>query len=273
MTDINKDQDGREEKAVMSEQLTALFDGTELSEEFKTTVETLFETAVNQHIAEKTQELEEDYQIKLDEAIEAEKDKMSETLDGFLSHVVQEWLEMNELAVEQGIRTEVAESFIEGMREVFKEHYVEMPEEKRDLVAEMAQRVEELEEQLNTRTQQLIETRKENKNYQMAQVIAEASKGLADTEVEKLVSLVEGIEFVNNEDFAKRVNIIKEAHFGEAALDDDDAHRGTGEDPSLHEELEPVDPSLQEEEEQIDDTVDPEIAFIAEQLGALNRKY
>lgn len=278
MTDIKKDQDGREEKAALSEQLTALFDGTELSEDFKTSVGTLFESAVAEKEKLIREELEAELAEKLDEAIDAEKDKMAETVDGFLTYVVEQWLEKNELAVEQGIRTEVAESFIEGMKGVFEEHYVEMPEEKRDLVAEMTKRVEELEEQVNEKTEQLIESRKQNKNYQKAQIIAEASRGLADTEVEKLVSLVEGIEFVDNEDFEKRVGIIKEAHFGESPTDDDDAHRGTGEDPALlgeEEELDKDEPvkTLEEEEEQLDEDLDPEIAAIAKSLGQLNRKY
>ena len=205
-----------------------------LSEEFKEKASTLFEAAISARLSEEKVKLEEKYISDLAEEVESIRSELVEKIDGYLNYVVEQWMEENELAVEQGIRTEIAESFMSQLQQVFVEHYIEVPEGKEDLLDDLAVQVTELEEQLTTATEKSVKLAEELEVLKRAQIIAEASEGLVATEAEKLNSLVEGIDYNDAEDFAKKVSIVKEAHFSKGTTTA--AAEEVQEDSSLTEE-------------------------------------
>lgn len=226
------------EEAVISEEqvqedLKALVESdANLSEEFKEKASTLFEAAISARLKEEKVKLEEKYISELSEEVESIRSELVEKIDGYLNYVVEQWMEENELAVEQGIRTEIAESFMSQLQQVFVEHYIEVPEGKEDLIDDLAGQVNELEEQLTSATEKSVKLAEELEVLKRAQIIAEASEGLVATETEKLKSLVEGIDYDDAETFAKKVSIIKETHFAKGATQQEEIH----EDTSLTEE-------------------------------------
>ena len=198
----------------IKEDLKVLVDSdSNLSEEFKEKASTLFEAAISSRLHEEVEKLEEKYISELSEEVESIRSELVEKIDGYLNYVVEQWMEENELAVEQGIRTEIAESFMSQLQQVFVEHYIEVPEGKEDLIDDLASQVNELEEQLSSTTEKSVKLAEELEELKRVQIIGEASEGLVATEAEKLKSLVEGIDYDDAETFAKKVSIIKEAHF------------------------------------------------------------
>jgi hypothetical protein len=198
----------------VQEDLKALVESdANLSEEFKQKASTLFEAAISARIHEEKVKLEEKYISELSEEVESIRSELVEKIDGYLNYVVEQWMEENELAVEQGIRTEIAESFMTQLQQVFVEHYIEVPEGKEDLVDDLSGKVDELEEQLTSATEKSVKLAEELETLKRAQIIAEASEGMVSTEAEKLKSLVEGVDYDDAESFAKKVQIVKEAHF------------------------------------------------------------
>jgi hypothetical protein len=175
--------------------------------------------------------LETEYQQQLDEEIQATKEDLVEKVDGYLNYVVEQWMEDNKLAIQTGLRTEIAEGFMDKLKDLFVESYVEVPESKVDLVDELAEANEELEEQVNVATAKSIELAEELESYKREAVIREAAKDLAETQVEKLRSLAENIDFEDDETFASKVKTIKESYFSkkttesviEESIDDDAA--------------------------------------------------
>jgi len=217
----------------VQEDLKALVESdANLSEEFKEKASTLFEAALSARLHEEKVKLEEKYISELSEEVESIRSELVEKIDGYLNYVVEQWMEENELAVEQGIRTEIAESFMTQLQQVFVEHYIEVPQGKEDLVDDLASQVNELEEQLTTTTEKSVKLAEELETLKRIQIIAEASEGLVATEAEKLYSLVEGIDFDDAESFAKKVSIVKEAHFSKGTITQEEIH----EDTSLTEE-------------------------------------
>ena len=184
-----------------------------LSEEFKEKSAILFEAALSSRVAVEKEKLEEQYQSKLDEQVEGIRTELVEKIDGYLNYVVEQWMEENELAVESGLRAEIAESFIDSLKQVFVEHYVEVPEGKADLVDGLATQVEELEEQLQAATEKSVALSESVEQLTREKIVVEATEGMIATDAEKLKSLVEGIDFDDQESFSKKVSIIKEAHF------------------------------------------------------------
>lgn len=209
----------KEEEAVISEDqvqedLKALVESeANLSEEFKEKTAVLFQAAVSARLSEEKQKLEEKHLSDLAEEVEGIRSELVEKIDGYLNYVVEQWMEQNELAVEQGLRTEIAESFMTQLQQVFVEHYIEVPEGKQDLVDELAEQVEELETKLQETTEKSVKLAEELDILKRSEIIAEASEGLAVTEAEKLKSLVEGLVFESAEDFSKKVSIVKDTHF------------------------------------------------------------
>jgi hypothetical protein len=229
-----------EEATVISEEqvqedLKALVDSdANLSEDFKGKVATLFEAALSARLSEEKLKLEEKYISELAEEVEGIRSELVEKIDGYLNYVVEQWMEENELAVEAGLRTEIAESFMTQLQQVFVEHYIEVPEGKEDLIDDLAEQVEELEAQLGSATEKSVKMAEELETLKRAQIVAEASEDLAATEADKLKSLVEGIDAEDAEDFAKKVAIVKEAHFKkETTVVESQDHQ---EDSSLTEE-------------------------------------
>lgn len=208
-----------EEKTVVSEEqiqedLKALVESdANLSEEFKEKATVLFNSALSARLAEEVQKLEEKKISELAEEVESIRAELVEKIDGYLNYVVEQWMEENELAVEQGLRTEIAESFMTQLQQVFVEHYIAVPEGKEDLIDDLAEQVEELEAKLQESTEKSVKLAEELEVLKRAEIISEAAQGLAATEVEKLHTLAEGIDFDDAESFAKKVSIIKEAHF------------------------------------------------------------
>jgi hypothetical protein len=222
---VSEDLEVEEVTAISEEQiqedLKVLIDSeANLSEEFKEKTAVLFNSAITARLSEEVQKLEEQHISKLAEEVESIRSELVEKIDGYLNYVVEQWMEENELAVEQGIRTEIAESFMSQLQQVFKEHHIAVPEGKEDLVDNLAEQVEELESQLQESTQKAVKLAEELEVLKRSEIIAEASAGLVVTEVEKLKSLVEGIDYDDAETFAKKVSIIKEAHFKKASAED-----------------------------------------------------
>ena len=184
-----------------------------LSEEFKAKTAVIFEAAIKSKLAEEIDRLEENYKTELEEELSATKADMVEKVDSYLNYVVENWMEENKLAVQSGLRTEIAEKFMNSLKDLFTESYIEVPESKVDLVDELAAEVEELEEALNTSMAKAIQVSEELETLKRNEVIREASKDLAETQVEKLAKLVEDIDFEDEETFTAKVKTVKESYF------------------------------------------------------------
>ena len=197
-----------------SNELDALVESeATLSEEFKAKTALIFEAAVKAKLSEEVDRLEEAYKTELAEEIAATKEDLVEKVDSYLNYVVEQWMEDNKLAIQAGLRTEIAEGFMNKMKDLFVESYVEVPESKVDLVDELAQANEELEEAFNDAMSKALKLAEEVESFKRAAIIREASKDLAETQVEKLTSFVENIEFEDEDTFAEKVKIIRETHF------------------------------------------------------------
>jgi mRNA-degrading endonuclease RelE of RelBE toxin-antitoxin system len=190
-----------------------LFDNFRLYRCFKAKTAVIFEAAVKSKIVEEINRLETEYQEQLDEEIQSTKEDLVEKVDSYLNYVVETWVEDNKLAIQSGLRTEIAENFMEKMKDLFTESYVDIPESKIDLVDELATANEELEEQYNEAVAKSMTLQEELSNYKREAIIREASKDLAETQVEKLTKLAESIEFESAEDFAAKVATLKESYF------------------------------------------------------------
>ena len=210
---------------VVKEDIDGLFDGGELSEELRDKTAVIFEAAVGTRVslemarlAEEYSELEatlkEEQEVLIAEQVEEIKVQLEEKLDQYLDHSVEQWMEDNKLAIETGLRTDIAENFIQGLHNLFSEHYITVPDDKIDLVAEMKAELEEVRGQLNEALDEKLELEASLTESAKDQVIAEAAKGLVATQAEKLRTLAEGVEFGDFDTFARKVSIIKEHHFG-----------------------------------------------------------
>ena len=190
-----------------------------LSEEFKQKTAVIFEAAVKSKLSEEVSRLEEQYKEELAEEVASIKEDLVSSVDSYLNYVVESWVEDNKIAIQNGLRTEIAENFMTKLRDVFVESYVEVPESKVDLVDDMAAQVTELEEKLNSTTGDAIALAEELETYKRESIISEACRDLADTQTEKLKGLVEGIDFENEEEFAKKVATVKESYFSKEIVE------------------------------------------------------
>jgi len=184
-----------------------------LSEEFKEKTAIIFEAAIKSKLAEEIDRLEEKYNEELEAEITSTKEDLVEKVDSYLNYVVENWMEENKVAIQTGLRTEIAEDFMNKMKDLFTESYIDVPESKIDLVDELAETVEELEEKLNAQTGKAIEMAEELESFKRDAIIREASRDLVETQVEKLKSLVDDIDFDDEETFAKKVATVKESYF------------------------------------------------------------
>ena len=210
----------------MKEHLTIMFDGEELSEDFKERAGTIFEAAISERVASITEELEEQYTAKLNEAIEETEasakeaiEELSTKLDEYLNYVTEQWMEENKIAVEAGLKTKITEQFIEGLRNLFVENYIDIPEDKVDVVEGMANKVEELERELNGAVSANIELSNEVNEMKVDRMVEAACHDLTESQAEKLRTLAEGVEFDTDETFAKKLEIIKENYFSEKVVE------------------------------------------------------
>ena len=227
----------------------ALMEGEEtLSDEFKTKAATIFESAVSTKILSEVNSrieiLEGEYAQELEEAKEEHSTQLTEKVDGYMSYVVEEWMKDNELAVERGIRSELVEDFMTGLRNLFQEHYIDIPEEKVDLVDDLFGKVEELEGKLDEEINRSVDLKKELSEYKRDETIREVSDNLADTEKEKLSKLAEGIEYEDKEQFNEKLGVLKENYFptNEAKAETSSDEEPVTNSEELNEKV--VDPSM-----------------------------
>ena len=192
----------------------------DLSEEFKEKAATIFETAVKTRIQEQVKVLEAQYEDKLSKESETIKEAMTEKVDSYLNYVVEEWMKENELAVERGIRTEIAEDFITGLKSLFKEHYIDVPEEKYNVLDDLTNQVKDLEGKLNEQIEKNVNLTKEVNNSERTNLVAEVSADLADTEKEKFASMAENVEFESAPKFREKLETIKESYFPKTKIEE-----------------------------------------------------
>ena len=202
-----------------------------LSEEFRGKAGAIFEAVLSSKLTQEVERLESEYANNLEEEVSDMTKDIVEKVDGYLNYVVEQWMSEHELQVSQGLRTEIAEEFMTSLQQVFKEHYIEVPEGKVDLVDDLNEQVTELEDSLNKSTQDNIELHQKVQDFEKAEIVREHSVGLVDTDAEKLASLVEDIDYDNRENFEVKVKTVKESYFKdgvETPADEADSLLGDG---------------------------------------------
>ena len=221
----------------VKEDIDALVEGEELSEEFKTKASTIFEAAVHQKVMEiatkKTEDLEKEYQSDLQEEIVSFRDELTEKVDGYLNYVVEEWMKENELALDSSLKSELTEEFMDGLKTLFTEHYIEVPDEKVDIVESLYDKVEELEEKLNSQIDDNVKVTGELNEYRKNKILEEVCDDLADTQAEKMKSLVEGVSYEDDaDDFENKIKTIKESYFPNQTKQDANVEQESDDTPT-----------------------------------------
>ena len=210
----------------------ALVGDSDLSEEFKQKAATIFEAAIKAKVKEESQRLQGEYETKLKEDTETHKAELVEKVDSYLNYVVEEWMQENKIAIERGIKGEIAEDFIGGLKKLFEDHYIDVPDEKYNVLEDQASKIEDLEKKLNEEIQKNVELNKSNGELKKEEIIKKSSEDLTDVEAEKFNKLAEEVEYSSEEDFTTKVKTIKESYFGtkeEAKSNDiDDVAVGDG---------------------------------------------
>lgn len=201
------------EELDMSSDISALLEGTELSEEFAEKAKTIFEAAVKAKISEEYDKLVEHFGKELEKQVESANAELSEEVNGTVNYAVTQWLEENQVAVDRGIKNEITEDFIAGLKGLFEEHYIAIPDDKVDVVEGMAESIREMEERLDEQVKANVKLQNRLNESAKLNVLSNVSEGLADTQKEKLAALAEGLEYVTEEDFSKKVKTIKESYF------------------------------------------------------------
>ena len=212
--EITEEEEVAEASYDFSDELNTLVESeATLSDEFKAKTAVIFETAIKTKISEEVLRLEDEYQSRLEEELDSTRSDLVEKVDSYLNYVVDQWMEENKLAVETGLRTEIAEGFMNSLKDLFVESYIDVPETKVDLVDELAETVQELEEKLNEQTGAAIEMSQQLEALQRDTIVRESARDMAETEVEKLKSLVESLDFEDEESFTAKVKTVKESYF------------------------------------------------------------
>ena len=201
----------------VEEDVNALLGGEELSEEFREKAKVIFEAALNSKVKEIQEALEVQYAEKLAEEKEGLKDTLTERVDAYLEYVCEEWMKENELAVEAGLKTEMTESFLEGMKGLFEEHYVTIPEDKYDVLESMVEKLDEMETKLNEQIDKNIDLNKRLAESTADSILDQISEGLATTQKEKLASLAESVEFESESEYREKLETLKESYFSSKA--------------------------------------------------------
>ena len=197
----------------IDDDVNALLGGQELSEEFREKAKTIFEAALKSKVTELREAMEAHYEAKLVEEVEGMKDELIERVDSYLEYVADEWLQENALQVERGLRTEMTESFLEGMRGLFEEHYVSIPEDKYDVVENMVDKLDEMESKLNEQIEKNMSITKSLSEATGGNILSDVSEGLTTSQKEKLASLAEGVEFESEESYKEKLETLKESYF------------------------------------------------------------
>ena len=212
--EVKEEVVNEEETIDVSADVEALTADEGLSEEFKSKAATIFEAALKSKVSEMKKKMNASYEQKLKEESDNAKAELVEKVDSYLSYVVEEWMKENALAVEKGIKGEIAEDFISGLKKLFEDHYIDVPDEKYDVLEDQASKIEDLEKKLNEQIEKNVELNKSNGELVKQDIIDEASADLTDTQKEKFNKLAEEVEFSNSEEFKTKVETIKESYFG-----------------------------------------------------------
>ena len=197
----------------VKEDVDALTEGEEFSEEFKKKAATVFEAAVKSKMRSEVERICEAVNSEKEVEVETFKDELTEKVDTYLNYVVETWTKENELAIERGLKGEIAEDFISGLKQLFEDHYIDVPDEKYDVLEAQSEKIAELEEKINEEIQKNVDISQQNSGLVREQVIAEVSDDLADTEIEKFKSLIEDVDFVDEESFKEKLSTLKESYF------------------------------------------------------------
>ena len=206
-----------EEKIDVDADINALIEGEKLSEEFEAKARTIFESAIKAKVAELSEQVKISYEEKLVEEVASVKKELQERVDSYLEYVASEWLEENQLAAEAGLKTEMTESFLEGMKSLFEEHYVTIPEEKYDVLNSMVDKLDEMENKLNEQISKNVALNRRLAESVADVIFAEVTEGLADTQRDKLASLAENVEFESEEDYREKLVTLRKSYFPENA--------------------------------------------------------
>ena len=216
-TEVVAEEEVTEEEVIeeinVEEDLKALIAGEELSEEFQDKARTIFETAIKTKVVEIKEELNESYAKALVEELDTIKTGLTERVDSYLEYVADEWVQENQLAVEAGLKTEMTESFLEGMKSLFEEHYVTIPEEKYDVLNSMVDKLDEMENKLNEQIERNVALNSRLAESTADVIFADVAEGLADTQKEKLATLAENVEFESETDYREKLGTLKESYF------------------------------------------------------------
>ena len=202
----------------VDEDINALIEGEELSEEFQAKARTIFEAAIKSKVSEIKEELKNEYEQSLIEQVASIKEEITDRADAYLEYVAEEWLEENALAVEQGLKTEMTESFLNGMKGLFEDHYVTIPEEKYDVLHSMVEKLDEMEDKLNEQINKNVALNKRLAESSADVILADVSEGLALSQKEKLASLAENVEFDSEEKYREKLETLKESYFKESGV-------------------------------------------------------
>jgi len=227
--------DARIKDLDVKEDVDALMSGEDLSEDFKTKAGTVFEAAIKSKLRSEIDRIHEEVKSEKETEMETFKEELTEKVDTYLNYVVEEWTKENELAIERGLKGEIAEDFISGLKQLFEDHYIDVPDEKYDVLEAQSEKIAELEDKLNESIQKNVEMTENNSLLVREQVISEVSEDLAQTEIEKFKGLVEDVDFTGEESFREKLSTLKESYFpkvkpaeGVRAIDDEDG--GTAQD-------------------------------------------
>ena len=258
-------EDEKEDKALikkmmkkekMKEDMDALLSGENLSEEFVTKATTIFEAAVIARAEEVIEEAQELLMQQFEEAVEEVKEDLASKIDDYLNYMVEEWIKENEVAINKGLRAEIVEDFITGLKGLFEDHYIDIPEDKVNVVEELTDKVTDLEDALNEQIASAIELKKELNEHKKTEAIYTACEGLTQTQVEKMKSLAEGVEFTTEEEFADKLSTLKESYFkadvkvaDQSALDDEvqieeEEKKSTSGDPMMEQYVKSISKTL-----------------------------
>ena len=223
----------------VAEHVEALVNGEgDLSEEFKRKAATVFEAAVKSKIRTEIERLENEYEVKLKEGVESATEEMTDKVDTYLNYVTEEWMKENELAIERGLKGEIAEDFISGLKQLFEDHYIDIPDEKYDVLEAQSEKISELESKLSETIERNVSLKNNNASLVKEQVISEVSDDLAETEIEKFKSLVDDVDYADEESYREKLGTLKESYFPKTSITEatetvDDVDTGTAQDIDL----------------------------------------
>ena len=203
----------------VTDDVTALVDGEELSGEFKTKAATIFEAAVKAKVRSELERIQEQNDSIMEDLAENTMGDLVEKVDDYMNYVVEQWMEDNQLAIERGLKGEIAEDFIGGMKQLFEDHYIDVPDEKYDILEANLSKIEELENKLNKQMEENVQLKRQKGDLVKESMIASVADGMTDTETEKFQSLVEDVEFSDEESYTDKLQTIRESYFGSGEVD------------------------------------------------------